>query len=236
MAESEIAEVSENLEQPQAVPVAEKMIPQSQVNKIVGARLMEAKEKAEREKQLEIEKLKAQMSSQGSSMGGMQQMSLDQIRQMIAEQTQRQLQEQRDAQLEQMRMEHSQRVASEFVGKLESGKHKYNDFDKVVGEVDFTQMPEIVALTHNLDNASDVIYELMKNPHKVAQVLTLAGRSPLLANKAVKEISDSIKINDNAKNAKSVNDPVGRINPSAIGSDDGSMTTSDYRNQPWLMG
>jgi len=232
----QIEEVS-NLEQPQAV--AEKMIPQSQVNKIVGARLMEAREKADRELQMENERLKSQLEAsknQASSMGGMQQMSPEQIRQMIAEQTQRQLQEQRDAQLEQLRLEHSQRVASEFVNKMESGKHKYDDFDKVVGEVDFRQVPEIVALTHNLDNAPDVVYELMKHPQKVAQVLTLANKSEVLAQRAIKEIADSIKINDAAKNAKSVNEPVGQINPSAIGTDDGSMTTSDFRNQPWLMG
>lgn len=244
MTDENIADVT--LEQSQVpeqqLSAAEKMLPQSQVNKIVSREVHEAREKASRAHMAEIERLREQLANQSpavapgvSSMGGMYQLSPDQIKQMIAEQTQRTLQAHRDEQIEQMRREYSDKVANEFVQKMELGKHKYPDFDKVVGEVDFRQFPEIVHLTHNLDNAADVVYDLMKNPQKVSTVSGLANRSELLARRSIQELSDSIKLNQQATKSPSASEPLSQLSPSNIGVDDGSMSVSDYRNQPWAM-
>lgn len=212
--------------------VQEKMLPQSQVNKIVSREVHEAREKAKREYQAE---LRAQLEAQTQgSMGGMRQMNIDDIDRLIAEKIQQNLQDHHNANVERMRHEYGQKIANEFVQKMEMGKSKYPDFDKVVGEVDFTTIPKIVELTHNLDNASDVVYDLMSNPQKVATILTLANTNELLARRSISDLSNSIKINQSAAKTSNVNEPLSQLSPSTLGLDNGSMTIDDYRAQPWL--
>lgn len=218
-------------------PVQEKMLPQSQVGKIVSREVRDAREKAAAAHQAELQKLREEFA-QKSSMGGMTQSSPDDIRRMIEEvagqAAHKKMQEQYDHQLEQLRLEQGNRIASEFVQKMELGKSKYPDFDEVVGNVDFTTIPQIVHLTHSMDNAADVVYDLMKNPHKVAHVLTLSERNELLAKRAIQDLSNSIKINDKAQRTASVNEPLSQVSPSTIGLDNSPMTVDDYRAQPWL--
>jgi DNA primase len=221
---------------------SERMIPQSQVNKIVGREVHDAREKTRQSLTKEFEQKQSQMSQQShgsnSSMGGMIQVSQEQLKEMIStiasEKAQEKLAEQREMQVEQWRQEQGNKIANAWEEKMSLGKEKYPDFDSVVGEVDFRTIPQIVLLTTELDNTADVVYDLLNNPHKIASVLTNYAVNQGLARKQIKQISDSIRMNQSAQKSPHVPEPLKPISPSTVGTDNGNMGVKDYRAQPWL--
>jgi len=56
-----------------------------------------------------------------------------------------------------------------FQDKVQVGREKYQDFDKVTGDVDYARFPNVVRLLGDLiDNSGDVAYELGKDRGKLA--------------------------------------------------------------------
>lgn len=125
----------------------------------------------------------------------------------------------------------AQRIANEFYTKLNAGKSKYSDFDTVMGDVDFKTIPHIVQLANMVDNTSDVIYDLAKNPSKIGIIQQLIQVSPQLAFKEINRLSAAIKDNESASNMKVPNAPLTQMKPSNTGTDNGAMTVSDYRRK-----
>ena len=55
-----------------------------------------------------------------------------------------------------------------------AGKEKYSDFDETVaGLGDLKNIPHIVQLATETGMADDVLYDLAKNPHKIATLTIL---------------------------------------------------------------
>ncbi|NIV16247.1 MAG: hypothetical protein GWN62_34825, partial [Aliifodinibius sp.] len=67
---------------------------------------------------------------------------------------------------------------SELTAKVTDAQGRYNDYDDVTSKVDFSQIPEILEYANHADNAGDVLYDLAKNPAKIA---TLRSLTPNLA-------------------------------------------------------
>jgi len=160
------------------------------------------------------------------SMGGMQQMSPEQIRQMIAEQTPQILQQQ--AQNLQ-----AQQSVQGFVSKMEAAEARYPGLKEKLGKLDYTHMGPVIKLLNETDNAGDIMKELVDNPMKMGNLLTLAHTQPQIAAQAMNDLSNSIKQNQQAQaQESSSNEPLDRITPSNVGSDSGSKgSVRDFKTR-----
>jgi hypothetical protein len=204
-------------------PVQEKRFTEADVNSIVEARI--AREKAKHAASLE--------QAKSQSMGGMAQLSPEQVQRMIEEATHRKIAEterkrHEDYMAHQFAQE-GERLADKFKANIAAGKGEYEDFDKVFDVNDFAQMMHVVGLAADMDNTADIMYELSKNPGKALIINDLASKSPRGAQIEMQKLSDSIKKNKEAQNARTATEPLSQIKPSTAGSDNGSMTTSDFR-------
>lgn len=207
----------------------EKVLTQSEVNDLIGRKKAEAYEQGKREALAQFQPAPQAQQQQVSQMGGMQQFNPDQLRNMVAEEAQRQLQYH-------AQMAQGERIANEFTQKMMSAKDKYPDFEQVVSGLDFSKIPQIVQLANGSENTADIMYDLAQNPHKIANLLTLANTDPRLAHQGMQKLSASIKQNQSVENQKNAREPLSQVTPSITGTDNGSQTISDLRKQPWLRG
>jgi hypothetical protein len=199
---------------------AERTFKQSEVNEIVGKTRQEAVERYQRSQQAQPAPAPAQQAT-----------PVDEIRRVAAEV----LNSERDkwlSQQESQRVEQeAKRIATDFHTKLTTGKDKYSDFDAVTGNLDYAAMHEIVGLAaHSASDAiPDVMYELAKNPHKIANLQQLARTQPRLAVTEMQRLVTSIRENEAAAQAKVPNSPLSQMRPSNTGTDTGAMSVKDYR-------
>lgn len=198
----------------------EPMIPQSRVNDILRERLAQQKEK-----------ITSEFSSQSAPSTPSQNLTTEQIRTLAAEEAQKHFHSLLEAKDHEMKKAESERIAAEFISKLEAGKGDYDDFDQVVGSLPFDRIPHIIQLANRVDNTADVMYELRKNPGKIASLTQLMQIDPTgtLATEQMQHLSSSIKTNKAAQSARTPNEPLSQIKSSPIKADDGSMTVSDFR-------
>lgn len=196
----------------------EKMIPQSQVNEIVGR--VKQEEKAKREEILRSQEQYRQQAAAPQQASSRESVSDDYVRRIIAEEAARyrnEAQAQADEQA-------ARRIVDTFHGKLEAGKQKYEDFDKLTGDLDFRRFPNTVQmLAEHLDNAHDVLYELSKNRAKMAQIEMTARDFPQEALYDLRRLGDSVRKNEEATSTRQANAPLSQQRPSNVGTDSGSV-------------
>jgi hypothetical protein len=213
----------------QAAPssASEKMVSQSDLNAVVGHMKGMIKD-LKNDIQTGLNARQTEAQEQQPAYENVQQpqaFTEDQVRQMVSQEAER------------MAMQRgAERVANEFTQKLMTAKDNYEDFEEVVSGLNLPNNPQIVAWANGLDNTADVIYEIGKHPTKFANLLTLANTSPNLAVKELQRLSESIKTNQEAAKSDGVQEPLSQIKPSTTGTDNGSMTVKDLKNQPWLRG
>jgi hypothetical protein len=201
----------------------EKMLKQSEVNDIVGKRSQEAASRA-------VEQYKRSLESQQQSYQPQSQhseMSEERFRKLAAEEAQRLRDQERSEWQTRSEKEQAQRIVKNFWDKIEAGKQKYEDFDKVTNSIDLQAFPNSVQiLAESLENSADVLYELGKNPFKLDQLERLAERSPRMAYAEAKRLSDSIKSNETASSYKIPNAPLSQQRPTNVGTDAGKNALS----------
>ena len=214
----------------------EKMIPQSQVNKIVKQRTydaIQAKRELEEKHQKEIEAIKAAAQQQS-------QRNEQVPRELDANAIYQQVQERFNEEMRQRQLkEEMERVANSYLSKMEQGKQAYEDFEEITKEFDPTAFPQLTYLVSGIDNAADVIYDLARNPIKLAGLDRLAEKNPRQAQAELLKLSRSIAENRQAQadeNSQSVSTPLDRLQASRISGSNDKMSISDLRNQPWLKG
>ena len=210
----------------------EKLLKQSDVNKIVGGAKLDAYEKGKRETLAEIERQKL-AATQAEATTSQTLAGVPQTKEEFDKAV-----DERAAQRAQQAQ--AERVAEQFVGKMQQGIEKYQDFETVVTKLDIPNLPgQIIDWANSMDNTADIMYELGKNPGKFANVLTLSVTSPRLAYDEFNRLSSSIKQNQEAqkKNAGNVNEPLDQVKSSTNGTDSGKVTgVSALRKQAWLRG
>lgn len=162
--------------------------------------------------------------AQPSSIGGMQQLSPDQIRQMIAQEAPKALQEHAQA------LQQRQLVDS-FVAKMQTAEAKYPGLESKLNELDYSTIAPLIKMANEMENTGDIMNELVENPMKMGNLVSLLYTQPKLASKAIQNLSQSIKQNVEAQaQEKSAQEPFGQIKSSiTAGKDDGDMTVSDFR-------
>lgn len=213
----------------------EKMLPQSEVNKLIGTAKSHAEErgraKAEAEYQQRLSELQAQKQAAMARGEDTRDIDVDALYQQVHERFNREMQER------QLQM-HMKEVADAFTSKMQ-GQKNYSDFDEVTQGFNAAEFPQIVYLIANMDNAQDIVYELAKNPQKLAYIDYLAQRSPKTAQTELRKMSSSITSNLAAlaeEQQAKTNAPLDRMSPSLKTGSSGQLSVSDLRKQPWLRG
>jgi len=227
----------------------EKLLTASQVNALV----QKAKRKGEQKmaEQLEeakrqIEQLQAQQAQQQAPVlqqvqqqapQGQQavdpQAIQEQVMQLIAK---KQQEDEAKRQSEELEREVNQ-VAQQYFGKMAQGKDLYEDFDAITADFNPAEFPQLVFLANQMDNTPAVIYELSKNPGKLADLAVLVEKSPGMARAQLAKLSDSIKRNEEAKSGlQEAQNPLNRMKPSPVGTDNGTKNVRDFKQASFLRG
>ena len=219
----------------------EKLLPQSQVNKLVAREKENAAARARQQAEEEFQTRLAQMGQAQT------QHNATTSREVDAEAVYRQVQEKFNQEMERRRQEEESKkleaemsqVAERYISKVNAARESYEDFDAVVGEFDPTAFPQLTYLVSGVENAGDVVYELAKNPSKLVMLDRLAEKNPKQAQNELLKLSRSILENRQAvseANGQNVSAPLDRLNPSRVSGSSGKMNIRDLRNQPWLRG
>lgn len=222
------------LQQQTQEPVQEKTLTQSQVNAIVQREKERAADKARREAEEIYKQQLAQAGQQvsQSQKSGAQDVNADAIYQQVQDRFMQEMQQrQQEAEMT--------NVANKYLQQMQTGKEAYEDFEQVTADFDPTEFPQLVYLVAGLDNAADVIYDLSKNPAKLATMDLLASRAPKKAQAELLKLAVSIKDNRQAAreaDEQSVDAPLDRLQPSRVGTGNGKLSIADLRRQPWLRG
>lgn len=156
----------------------------------------------------------------------------ERIRKLVAEESARHLENARLEALRQHQDQQAQKTVQNFWNKVLPGREKYQDFDKIAGDIDFKAFPNVVQLLGDyVDNSGDVLYELGKDRIKMANLEQLANMSPRDAIVQVQRMSESIRDNETASKVRLPNEPLSQMRPTNAGTDNGAMSVSDYRKK-----
>jgi hypothetical protein len=206
----------------------EKMVPQSEVDRVAGSVRKEGYEKGRREA---LAELNAQKSVGEPIPSGMTPEQIEQVRKIALEAT---LKQQEEA----GHLAVAQKIIGEVTTKLNAGYQKFTDFEPVVKTLELQRNPLLFKALNAVDNADEVAYEIAKSSRK-RLLMKQASRSPDDYNDLVEEIrniSESIKTNNVAlSNAKPVKQPLGQVKPSSTGvGSDGPTTVAEFKKMSWL--
>ena len=218
-------------EQVSAPQEQQKMLSQDEVNRIVVREKSRAAESARRELEEKHQKELAQRSSERNA-ETTREVDADEIYQQVQDRFNKEMQEQ------QLKQQMTQ-VANSYLQKIEKGRNAYQDFDEITKEFDPSSFPQLTFLLSEVDNAGDVLYDLSKNPTKLAGIDRIAEKNVNHARSIISKLSKSISDNKQAQEdsqSQNVSEPLDRLQSSRVSSSNGKMGVRDYRSQPWLRG
>lgn len=214
---------------------ASDMLDKSTVSKIVERERLKAFAKGKQEALMELQQqqqapqesapMQAPQQAQApQQLGGMQQMSPADIERMIAEKAPQMLQNHVNE------MKNQQTVES-FVAKMEAAEAKHPGLEAKLNDLDYSTMAPVISLANDMENTADIMKELLDNPMKMGNLMTLVYTQPKMASRAMAELSNSIKTNTEAlAQEKQAQDPMSQLKPStSAGMDNSAMSVSDFR-------
>jgi vacuolar-type H+-ATPase subunit I/STV1 len=230
----------------------EKMLPASQVNELIK----KAKRKGEQKMQEQLDAAKQQIeqlqtqqaqqqvqntaqtgSSQQPQQGQQQGVDTQQVMQQVMQQLQQKQQEDEQKRHQEQIEQEVNQVAQQYFGKMAQGKDMFEDFEAITADFNPAEFPQLVFLANQMDNTPAIIYELRKNPGKLADLAVLVEKSPSMARNELSKLSESIKRNDDAKrNLQEPQDPLNRLKPSPVGTDSGTKSVRDFKQASYLKG
>lgn len=195
---------------------SEKSLPQSQVNELIGRAKHEAVEAYKRQHQQQESSKPQDTSSRPSGLNE------SEYRRIAAEESQRLRDQWISEAQRKAEQDSAQRIVQNFWDKVSSGKEKYDDFEQMTGNIEYSKFPNVVQLlADHIDNSDDVLYELGKDRFKLSQLEQLANMSPRDAVVQAKRLADSIKDNQAASKMRTPNAPLSQQRPSNTGTDAG---------------
>lgn len=200
-----------------------------QVSDVVRREQQKAYEKGKKEALMQMQQEQQAQQAQAaqappSQLGGMAQMSPDEIRQMIADQAPQVFQE------HVQQMQTAQTVDS-FVQKMQAAEQRHPGLESKLNDLDWNTLAPLVQLANSMENTGDIMAELIEHPNKMGNLLTLMNSQPKLAARAMHDLSNSIRQNQDAlAEDQSTREPLGQIKPSKpAGMDSGSMSVKDFK-------
>ena len=164
-------------------------------------------------------------------MGGMAApIDVDALKKDMMQDFQRQLQDEQETRAQDELRKEAEQMAAQYHGKMKLGSEQFEDFDEITSDFNPSAFPNLVYLANQTDNTPAVIYELMKNPSKLAMVTVLSEKDPQAALNQINKISASIKANEQAKaQEREVSAPIGRMQSSPTGRDNGDTSIADFK-------
>lgn len=204
--------------------VVEQQAPQQQpTERTFTSREMTEVVKRERERAYEKAKREAQQTA--SQVGNEFGMSPEEIRRMAQEEALKSMRDQQQqAQLQQ--------VVGSFVNKIEASSERYPNLKEQLREIDFESFAPVVALATDLENTADIVAHLVSDPMKMSGLLTLLERQPKVAAKAIYDLSQSLKNNEQAlaKNLDKASAPFDKLERTGgTAQSEDSLSVSDFR-------
>lgn len=233
--DNSVMDNASDVSQPQTEHVvqqpAERMIPQSQVNEIVGSAKREAAERAvEAYKRQQVQVPPAQASTIHEPISQRNMSSEDDIKRVAGDEIKRHFTQLEQEAQERANLEAANRVVAMFRDKIVAGKDKFSDFDSITSNVAMQRYPNVVQLlAEHVDNTADVLYHLAQNRDKLYRIEALSEHSPSDAIYEMKRLADSIKSNDESSQMKHANTPLSQQKPSNTGTKSGSPSWSDLK-------
>lgn len=223
-------------EAPASEPQPEKLLSQAEVNGLVGGAKQKGYEKGYAQALAEAQaKVQAQPPVQPVQQPLDPNLSSDErVRQIAAQESERHFKAIQEQAIQKQQEAHGQQIAAQLAAKVNAAAEKYADFNDVVRDVDYVNnFQDVLALSNTVDNSGDVLYDLAKNPGKLATLRQYMRELPAhLVQKEMLRMSESIKANQNALGAPSSPSPLAPIKPSNTGTDNGKMkSAADYRQQ-----
>jgi hypothetical protein len=233
---NEAQNVSE-VQQPVAMPQQEKLLPQTEVNGLVGAAKQKAREQGHQQGyQQALQELQSQNSGTqpvqppASTVQSPMANSPDDVRRIAAEEFARQQQIYSENAMRQQQQANGQRIFNDLQTKF-AVSQKDNpaiDFGKTLQ--DFESTPEILRFASTVDNSPEVLQYLRENPEKINSI---RGLSDNFGNVAMKKISDSIRQNQTASSSQRLPEPLSQIRPSnlGVGNSDSASPSAAFKGQ-----
>lgn len=191
----------------------EKMIPQSQVNKLMARQKREAEERTRRE--YEQRQQSAAMAQNNTPLTAQQTYELVQ-RQFLTQK--------------------AQEIEQQFRQKIDAATYSDPEFADLYDSLNLENNPSLgplVMWANEMDNTADVLKEIAKNPAKFANILMLLQSAPALAKREMAALSSSIKTNREALKQKQAKPPLEQLKPSTTVTSSGNKkwTVSELRRK-----
>lgn len=227
--------VDEIVEKTTAEP--ERMVPQSEVDKLVVGVKREAAEKARREAEAEFSR-QSNGNPHAQGIGGMPAIDVSKIKEEVLDGLRSELEEKQRAAEEGERRRRASEFVATYESKLAEGKGRYDDFDEVVSQIDPKEFVDVILLAGQAEGTADIMYELARNPDKLARVASMAQRSQKQAQRMMAEIATSVKQNREAvDNHQTTKQPLPKLTPSTAGTSTSELkTVNDFKKASWLRG
>lgn len=194
-------------------PVSEKLVPQSEVNRLVGGAKKEQYDKGYNDA---YQKAKAEMPVPTVAPVVDDALIEKKITELVAKKQQEQTKAANELAFAQLR--------SEVGEKVSEAAQRIPDYNQVIADAGLadgnSQINGAITYYGNMvDNSGDVFYELGKSVSKLASLTALiTSGNEVAAKNYIREISAAIKSNKNS-DFKVPNSPLSTIKPSAIGAD-----------------
>jgi hypothetical protein len=209
-----------------------------QMNDVVKRERERAYKQARRELEAEMARQAQPQPQAPQGIGGMpQNFDQGQFMEQISDVMMQRIQKQVEEQEKREREAHAQKEYELFLSKMKDGKERYSDFDETVKDFDVNSWPDVAAMAHEFENTSDIIYDLSKNPRKLADLDSYLRRGDRrLAKQQMKLLSDSIADNVKAKEEQvTAREPLNRLKSSpGAGAHSGQMGLKDFKSASWL--
>lgn len=214
---------------------SEKAMTKEQITELVKHEKAKAAESVRRELEskhaMELEKLRG---TPNQGLGGVKEVDEDKIYKNVTAKLQADAEE---AEKERAAAEHDvamRKLSASYFEKLAKGGEKYNDFDEIMKGFKHHAFPQIVYLVADKENTADIMYELAKNPQKLAVVNMWAEKDPERAAAELDKLSESISQNESAaQEYQPTNPPISQIKQSNVGMNNGKMSLEDFKKAEW---
>jgi hypothetical protein len=211
----------------------EKMLPQSQVNEIVGREKRAAEKRAVENYKRQLAMQEAQSITQSESSYS-RPISEDDVKRYAGDEIKRHYEDLQRQAHERATVEAANRVVAKFREKILTGIDKYQDFEQVTDSVKMQHYPNVVhMLAEQVDNTADVLYYLSKNRSKLYQLEKISEDPDRMPDAIyeLKRLSDSIKANEQSAQIKDSKAPLSQQRPSTTGTDSGGLSMSDLKRK-----
>jgi hypothetical protein len=236
---NENVNAGESTANPEAVAQEPKVLQQHEINALVGGAKQKGFEKGYQQAKAELMQngmgnaapAAQPVASQNVQMPSQLQNEAT-IRQIAQDEFNRKQQESQAVLIQQQNVAKGQEILNSLKTKSTTAASKYDDFNKVVDPDfnNFANAPEVLMYANMTDNPGEVLYDLAKNPMKIANLVTLHRlQMGPQAFTEIKKLSDSIKVNEMSGQQPKPKAPLSQISPSTVGvgkTDEDSYTNS----------